>query len=245
MRIGVLALLVSTALSLPAQQQPAPATTPEAAPNLTIPARLSKTLASDKARKGDPVEFKTIEAVLVGKGLVMPPDSRLHGRVLGAASRQGDKPSWLVVLVERADWKQHTLPLHAFITAQITEIPKPLPDAASPPDTAPPESNPRRAGRQAYARARAGADFSTLAPAPQDSTAVKDERIVNYRPLDDVHILRDKGGITFLVSNKPHLKIPGGVLLMLQNQPLTAAAPTTDSASAPAGSSATALPQPH
>ena len=86
---------------------------------VSIPAELTTTVRADVSHRGDPVEFRTLEAVLIANGLVMPANSKLRGRVVGAAPRQGDKPSWLVLLVERAEWKKQSVPLHAFISAQI------------------------------------------------------------------------------------------------------------------------------
>jgi len=88
-----IALLIFTALLAPAQQ---PASSNLASSGkLTIPAQLTKTVRADKARAGDPVEFRTLEAVLVSKDVVMPANTSLHGRVLGASPKQDDKNSWL------------------------------------------------------------------------------------------------------------------------------------------------------
>jgi hypothetical protein len=116
-----IALLIFTALLAPAQQ-PA-SSNPASSGKLTIPAQLTKTVRADKARAGDPVEFRTLEAVLVSKDVVMPAHTSLHGRVLGASPKQDDKNSWLALVVERAEWKQHSLPLHAFVVAQISISP--------------------------------------------------------------------------------------------------------------------------
>ncbi|MGO9517939.1 MAG: hypothetical protein ACLPND_12910, partial [Candidatus Korobacteraceae bacterium] len=87
---------------------------------VSIPARLTKTVRADKVHPGGAVEFRTLEPVLVGKGLVMPENTLLRGRVLTAGAKQEGRNSWLVMVVERAEWKEHSLPLRAFITAQIT-----------------------------------------------------------------------------------------------------------------------------
>ena len=99
---------------------------------MTIPAQLSKTIRTDKTHVGDKVEFKTVEPVPIREGVTMPIGTKLHGRVLGAASRQADKPSWLVVLVDNAEWKNHSLQLHAFIVSLINGNDQP--SASSDPD---------------------------------------------------------------------------------------------------------------
>src|SRR5215475_4121893 len=88
--------------------------------NLSIPAQLMRTVDTNKCKTGDTVEMRTLEPVLIGNGLVMPENAKLQGRIMGGASAQNNQPSWLVLLVERAEWKQHTVPLHAFVAAHIT-----------------------------------------------------------------------------------------------------------------------------
>src|SRR5271166_5653493 len=117
MRKLYIALLTFIGLLAPAQQPPAQNS--ESAGKMSIPAQLTRTVQADKAHPGDRVEFRTLEAVLAGKDLVIPANARLYGRVLSASPKQDDKNSWLAVVVERAEWKQHSLPLHAFISAQI------------------------------------------------------------------------------------------------------------------------------
>ena len=116
----VLLLVLFSAITIYAEDPQAvapPAPIPE---NFNIPARLSKTIDTDKCKAGDVVEMKTLEPVLIANGLVMPEKAKLHGKIVGAASRQNDKPSWVLLVVQQAEWKEHSIPLHAFVTAQIT-----------------------------------------------------------------------------------------------------------------------------
>src|SRR5208283_1361140 len=98
-----IALLIFTASLAPAQQ-PA-VVNPASSGKLSIPAQLTRTVRADKAHAGDPVEFRTLEAVLVGKDTEMPANSWLQGRILGASPKQEGKNSWLALVVERAEWK--------------------------------------------------------------------------------------------------------------------------------------------
>lgn len=242
-RFCLFLLLASLTL---AEEHPTAAPQLESPANLSIPVQLSRTVSTDKCKVGDSVEFKSLEPVLIGKGVVMPTDTRLHGRVLGTASRQGDKPAWLVLLVDRAEWKEYSLPLHAFIASQITVKPKASHSgAAAAPlsaDNGTPQATTNRRPRNLNAR-QAGmsdpaGDLSSVAPrAPQDGTAaVQDELPPDYKPLDDVHIFRDKNGTTFLLSQKANVKLPSGTMLMLRNQPVvkpvagTEAKPTSTAA---------------
>ena len=104
-------------------EDPNPTTATSPVPdNLSIPARLSKTIDTGKCKAGDKVELKTLEPVLIGNGVVMPENAKLSGKIVAAASRQDDKPSWLLLVVDRAEWKEHSLPLRAFIISQITMV---------------------------------------------------------------------------------------------------------------------------
>src|SRR5271167_3196295 len=164
-----IALLIFTALLAPAQQLAD--TNPASSGKLSIPAQLTRTVRADKVHAGDPVEFRTLEAVLVGKGMVMPANTSLHGRVLGASPKQEGKNSWLALVVERADWKQHSLPLHAFVVAQIAIALTNSQRAADTGMAANNPTNPRRTGRQsAGAAAHDDPSLSNLIKSPQDAT---------------------------------------------------------------------------
>ncbi len=210
MRIVSIVLLAVVPFLTSAQQPAAPNLV--SSDKLSIPARLSKTLRADKAHPGDPVEFRTVEAVLVGQGLVMPADTVLHGRVLSAGPKQDGKNSFLAFVVESATWKQNSLPLHAVIFAQISTPPPRTGDLGG--MTASPDRQSVRmrvpdANRNYIARAQQ--DAMTTSPNPlgaNQSSALK-----------DVSLLRAKDGITYLVSPKTNVKLPSGLMLMLKNEP--------------------------
>ena len=194
--------------------------------DLSIPAELTKTVRADKVHRGDPVEFRTLEAVLVSPKLVMPPQTKLFGRVVGAASRQGDKPSWIVLLVEKAEWREHSVPLHAFISSQITLVPAPS-QTGNPTDTTAPTGG-RRAGRMSgRVAAQSDADLSSLTRPPQDATEQSQENL-SARPgtLRDLRIVRDKDGTSYLFSAKSNVNLPSGTLFMLQNHTPPVSDPT-------------------
>jgi hypothetical protein len=228
--LGVL-LLAFTASLVPAQQ-PAAANF-GSLDKLSIPAQLSKTVRADKAHPGDPVKFRTLEPVLVSNGVVMPTNTLLVGRILKASPKQEGKNSWLALVVERAEWKRHRLPLHAFVAAQINVspannqaaplYPNPRASAASPPP---------RAGRQTRVVPRD--DLASIFKTPQEATeSNQDESTAKYPRLDNVGILRDKDGTVYLVSAKTNVTLPAGVLLILKNEPVgspkTTAARTSSS----------------
>lgn len=186
---------------------------------LSIPAELTTTVRADISHRGDPVEFRTLEAVLIANGLVMPANAKLKGRVVGAAPRRGDKPSWLVLLVERAEWKKQSVPLHAFIAAQIT-ISSSLNRTDQAVDGTTVTLSPRRAARESGRVAAAnGIDISSATRLPQDaSDASQPDLAAKPVPLKDLRIVRDKDGIAYLFSSQSDVKLPSGSLFVLQNQ---------------------------
>jgi hypothetical protein len=224
--LGVV-LLILTASLAPAQQASADSAS---LAKLSIPAQLCKTVRADKVRPGDTVKFKTLEPVLVGNGVVMPTNTLLVGRILNAKPRQEGKSSWLALVVERAEWKRHSMPLHAFVAAQINVsqatsqaaplYPNPRVTAASPPP---------RAGRSTRVAPRD--DLPGIFKSPQEATESNPEPTAKYPKVDNLGILRDKDGIVYLVSSKTNVKLPAGVLLILKNEPAggpeTAAARTS------------------
>src|SRR5271165_3636716 len=183
-----IAALIFTALLAPAQQ-PA-SSNPASSGKLSIPAQLSKTVRADKVHAGDPVEFRTLEAVLVSQGLVMPANTSLHGRVLSASPKQEGKNSWLVLVVERAEWKQHSLPLHAFVVAQIAISSTNNQRAADTGMQGNTPTNPRRTGRQsAGAAAKYDPSLSSIIKSPQDATQAGEDEAPKYPKLNNVGIL--------------------------------------------------------
>lgn len=192
---------------------------PPAAGELSIPAELTTTVRAENAHRGDPVQFRTLEPVLIANGLVMPANAKLSGRIVGAAPQQGDKPSWLVLLVEKAEWKQQSVPLHAFIASQIAISSVPL-QSSQPADLMPGTSSPRRPRREsARADAHDGIDASSSTMTPQDAREVSQQSPgARTVPLKDLRIVRDKEGIAYLFSSKSNVKLPSGTLFMLRNQ---------------------------
>src|SRR5271167_1842289 len=173
MRAISLVLLAVNALIATAQQPAASSLVSSS--KLSIPARLTRTVRADKAHPGGPVEFRTLEPVLVGKDLVMPENSLLRGRILSAGAKQEGKNSWLVLVVERAEWKQHSLPLHAFITAQIALSSANDQHSLEPASTGSTSSTLRASRQGARAAARDDPTLSNIIKAPQDATATGQE----------------------------------------------------------------------
>jgi len=219
-----LLLVLFSAITIYAEDPQAVAPPVPIPENLNIPARLSKTIDTNKCKPGDVVEMKTLEPVLIANGLVMPENATLHGKIVGAASRQNDKPSWLLLVVQQADWKEHSIPLHAFVVAQISI----KAEVAGQNDSAfqgaieLPEIERRRHGvrTQNYP----GSDVSRAMGHPSRDVTVEgnDALELSYHGVNDLVLMKDKHGRVFLVSQKAHLKLPSGTMLMLRNKPVPA-----------------------
>jgi len=221
----LLLLVLFSAITLCAED-PAVAPPAHVPDNFSIPARLSKTIDTKKCRAGDVVELKTLEPVLIENGVVMPENTKLQGTIMGAASRQNEKPSWVLLVVQSAEWKEHSIPLHAFVAAQITmkaEVPggndSTFQGAIDMPDL-------ERRRRGVRTQANPGSDISkTLGRPPGDATIERNDRLqLSYHGVDDLLLMKDKIGRVFLVSKKDHLKLPSGTMLMLRNKPAVASA---------------------
>ena len=200
-------------------QQP-DASTSVSVGKVAIPVELSTTIRADKAQRGDPIAFRSLEAVLLSNGVVMPANTKLTGRVVGAAPRNGDKPSWVVLLAESAEWKQQRVHLHAFIAAQIDTSRPAGSKADTATDTAS-TANPRRQARQsARVAIDNGGEIASSGRMPQDAVGgAAPEPDHRVQALKDIRFVRDKNGIVYLFCMTANVKLSNGTLLVLQNEP--------------------------
>jgi hypothetical protein len=216
----VLLLVLFSAITVFAEDPQAVTTTTQGADNLSIPAQLSETIDTKKCKAGDAVEMRTLEPVLIGNGLVMPENAKLRGKILAGASRQNDKPSWVVLVVERAEWKQHSIPLHAFIASQITVKAKVPGQSDNAFEGALDLADIEHARYASRTQGNPGSSRSrSMGHPPRDATVERnDASELSYQRLEGVYIRQAKNGIVFLLSPKPHLKLPSGTMFMLRNQ---------------------------
>jgi hypothetical protein len=221
----LLLFVLFSAITLYADDPSAVASPVPVPENLSIPARLSKTIDTKKCKAGDVVEMKTLEPVLITNGVVMPENTKLHGKIVGAASRQNEKPSWVLLVVQRAEWKEHSIPLHAFVAAQITikaQVPGQNDNTFQGAiDMADIER--RRRGTRTQTDP-ASDSAKSLGRPPRDATVERNDGLeLSYHGVNDLLLMKDNNGRVFLVSQKAHLKLPSGTMLMLHNRPTAAA----------------------
>ncbi len=216
----MLLLVLFSAIAIFAEDPTAVPPDSHAPDNLSIPAKLNKTIDTKKCKAGDAVEMWTLEPVLVGNGLVMPEHTKLQGKIIGAASRKNDKPSWVLLMIDRAEWREHSIALRAFVSSQITVKAKvePQDDTAFDGAISLPETLSRRRSRsQSYPTSELG--VSAAHPVRDGTVDAGQTQQLTYQRLDDVHILQAKNGAVFLLSQKDHLKLPSGTMFMLHNRP--------------------------
>src|SRR5271166_4682297 len=80
--------------------------------------------------------------------------------------------------------------------------------------------NPRTMRQSARATLATDPTLSSLIKAPLDANETGPAELgTRYPVLDNVGILRDKNGTTYLLSAKSNVKLPAGMLLMLKNEP--------------------------
>ncbi len=220
----MLLLVLFSAIAVLAQDPQATTPADQVPDNLRIPAQLNKTIDTKKCKAGDVVEMRTLEPVLIANGLVMPEHTKLRGKIVGAASRTDDKPSWVLLVVQQAEWKEHSVPLRAFITSQITLKAKvdAQNDSAFEGAISLPESlYRRRSSSQSYPTSELS--ISAAHPLRDGTVETGEVQQLSYQRLDDVRLLQAKNGAVFLLSQKEHLKLPSGTMFMLRNRPAAAA----------------------
>jgi hypothetical protein len=218
-----LLLVLFSAIAIFAEDPQATTAASQVPDNLSIPAKLNKSIDTKKCKAGDVVELRTLEPVLITNGLVMPEHTKLHGKIIGAASRKDDKPSWVLLMVDRAEWKDHSVPLRAFVTSQITmkaKVDTPNDSAFEGAISLPDSLYRRRSRSQTVSQSVPTSELGVTAAHPVRDGTVEagDTQQLSYQRLDDVHILQAKNGAVFLLSQKDHLKLPSGTMFMLRNR---------------------------
>lgn len=217
MRLFLVSLLTAAALLATAEEPPKKASAPLT--GLTLPVELKTTLKADKVHVGDPVRFRTVEPVLVHKGLILPENTHLFGHVIGASARQGSNPSWISIVVERAEWKDESLALHAYIAGLLQ--PSPMTQTGVPDASVTDPGNPSSVTHDMHVDPQMS-NLGDPHRAIREQRA-KDEQIFNQEHvrfstgMDELKLARHQSGATLLVCEKHNVKLYSGSLFILQN----------------------------
>lgn len=207
--------ILLSALSLAAQETPS-----LNLDGLKIPVELTKTIKAEKVSPGDPVRLRMAEAILVGRGLVIPTSAQLYGHVFAAVAAENGNRSQLSILVDRAEWKDHVIPLHAFIAAFGVRRPSPqaataeCTSASRTPVFSDRQSSPDK-GMMFASVGSLGAVLSECETPDTDEYATAQQ--AQMQMLSNVMLYRSKANdYSVLMSNK-NIHLPGGIIVMLEN----------------------------
>jgi hypothetical protein len=188
-----IAVAVLTLGTLPAPGQESAAPPAALLHGATIAVQLKKTVKADKAIVGDEVDAGTSEPVLMQGRVVIPRGARVVGHVLAVSPYAKEHPeSVLRIRFERAEWKQQSVPLNAFIVGQLGV--KHKKHHAS--DCFPPQS-------QFLAQRTGDVPCATAGPESLDYIFVRN--------------LEDPPGGTQLMSVKQSITLPAGTLIELRH----------------------------
>jgi hypothetical protein len=159
------------------------------------------------------------EPVLFGRGIVLPAGAHLRGQVIEARKLDREHASRLAIVVERAEWKENAVPLHAFISGAVKV--REVTEAKSADWRCQSFAERMANSSRTTARSQAPAASRPTDCAPNPWGAAE-ERVVRERGADlkDVVLHRNlHDGSTFLFSHKKNIRLQGGIGLMLQNVP--------------------------
>lgn len=85
-------------------------------PDTGFPVELQQTIRASRAKAGDPVEFRTLEPVLIGNGIVVPENATLVGVVAFSRDEAKAEPrSLLRIRVQGLHWKSGQARINAVV----------------------------------------------------------------------------------------------------------------------------------
>ncbi len=86
-------------------------------PSTTFPVRLYKTIDAAHVQPGDPVEFRTVEPILLGQGVIVPDNSALIGEVVSSSPGDAAHPhSTMQIRLYTLRWNSGEAHLNAIVT---------------------------------------------------------------------------------------------------------------------------------
>ena len=193
-----------------------PKTKPATHGALEFPVVLQENVVAGKTPVGTAVHSKLMLATLV-KGVVVPQDALLSGRVEESTAKIGADPSRLKIRLDMAQWKGGSLAVNAFLTNmyyanRLIEMPagEGIPDASTNPDPMlshgglqHQNSADLESRRAAWNRQAAGSNPSDQAHSSEKGLW---ESSVYRKPMPNVDITRDTNG-TVIMSRRDNIKV--------------------------------------
>lgn len=222
-------LLLATCIALAQAPSNAPSAEPsfKVAPGTIIPAELSKSLDSKKAKEGDPVVAKVSADLLSDGAIIVPRNSRITGHVTEAKARgKGESESTLGMVFDRLILKNgQEIPLNAVVQAVGAPVSSSVPTAA---DENPggPKSNPggygspggmgspRPSAMPGNPSGTQGPDDQPGAsPGPRGHLAANATGVVG---ISGVTLRTTSSASSVLASEKKNVKLDSGTQLLLR-----------------------------
>jgi hypothetical protein len=177
---------------------------PEAAlpDRLVIRAELVNGVNAAKAKPGDRVEMRALADEKDGDRVLIEKDAKLTGHVIAATGHNKASESRLELVIEGAQWKRHSIPLHAFVIAQ---------GQVNKTQTTP--CNERSPARDTTSEANTPgfllcAEKGDTISRKQSSPVLKDV---------EIRYVRGRSGPTVLVSKKTNVVLPSGLVVLIRN----------------------------
>ena len=177
---------------------------------LVIRAELLHGINAAKAKPGDKVEMRALAAEKDGERLLIEKDAKLIGHVINAVARTETSPeSRIELVIERAEWNGHAIPLNAYIIAQGQIATVRQRERLSDPKCDP---------SQHLGGGTLDRDTPAYIRCAQDSSQVSGKQ--GGAPLlRDVELryVHGRSGSTVLVSSIKNVTLPAGLVVLIRN----------------------------
>jgi hypothetical protein len=190
---------------------------------------VKKSIHADKLKPGDTVDFRSEAATLMSGPVVVPRDAVFHGHVVQSVAAKDDpeKISRLSIVVDSATWKDKSVPVCAVISGFGSREIKMQPPQEPPPSSI--ASQPVNADWIKKQVIPANQSMVNLSDPNFGMTRLPDtlqyeESTVTIRPdqfVKGITIQRDSTGMSVLNRKNKNVDLPGGLLVALQQVPVT------------------------
>ncbi len=170
---------------------PAPTALPK---RLHLRAEMQSTINAAKARAGDEVRMQVLVAERDNNdAVIIPKGAKLFGRVVEVSARTVAAPeSRIGILIERAEWKDRSVPLHAFIVAQ---------------------------GQVRFQVDCNSGAYSELHPCFSSSTSESDQASPALEKNIELRLIGTPPTASLLVSRKRNVVLRKGMMFVIRNTP--------------------------
>lgn len=215
------AVLLLVALSVAAED---PVSVPTGA---TLAIRLDQSVDAAHARAGDAVVATLLAPIVAGGVVVVPRNARITGHTLAVEPRRKGADSRLLIRFEKAEWRDQTAALNAYVIRQLAtkEVVRRTPADKTCPSVS--NFNFLQAGRRKGDDTQQGQVPAFQAPPCFDTltrtgaTKVDDRIVFVSPPLKNMQLEKTQQppGATEFVSHKKNIELSRGTMLELVQAP--------------------------